>query len=168
MTHLLWFSGLTLLVIGAAVTLNAFVSGYMAQVGGGVLRFYPDDHRAAADACIIYLVKGDELTVSVDPSHPAISHNITLKKVGSDWKAEKVLEGQGAWAVKAPVRGIYVLIVEGTVLEGAPEEAELLSPIAASVKGAPRIDLLEPMLYGTIIPGLAMIVASIYLGGKRS
>lgn len=163
----MWFFGLTLLVIGSAIALNTFTTpGKL--TGATNLQFNPAGTWCPAYALPFHLVKGDELTVIVDPNYPAISHYIRLEKAGSDWVAEKVLEGQGAWVVKAPVRGVYVLIIEGTVVEEAPEGTKLLSSITFFVKCAPRSDLLEAILFGAIIPGLVMIVASIYFGGKES
>jgi hypothetical protein len=167
LTNLLWFSGLILLVIGLALILNTFVTP--TKLTGHMSLLFTQEHPLNnAEADPIYLGKGDELTVIVDPTYPAIDHYITLKKAGSDWMAEQILEGQGAWSVKASTRGIYTLIVEGTVVGEAPEGTTLRSSITFNVKSIPRIDLLEPTLYGTMIPGLAMIVASIYLGGKKS
>ena len=167
LTRLLWFLGLTFLVIGLAIILNAFVEAAK-LTGNTSLLFNSEEGKVSqATAMPIFLVKGDELTVIVDPTYPAINHYITLKKAGSSWIAEQILEGQGAWSVKAPTRGVYVLIVEGTVVGQVPEGVTLRSSISLNVKSVFRSDLLEPALYGTIIPGLALIVASIYLGGKK-
>jgi hypothetical protein len=165
LTNLLWFSGLILLVIGLALILNTFVNP--TKLTGSTSLVFIQEHENLAAARPLYLGKGDELTVIVDPNYPAISHYITLQKAGSDWTAEQILEGQGAWSIKAPTRGVYTLIVEGTVVGETPEGTTLRSSITWNVKSIPRIDSLEPTLYGAMIPGLALIVASIYLGGKK-
>jgi hypothetical protein len=166
LTNLLRFSGLILLIIGLALILNTFVTP--TKLTGNTSLLFTQDHPLnIAAARPLYLGKGDELTVIVDPNYPAINHYITLTKAGSNWTAEQILEGQGAWSVKAPTRGVYTLIVEGTVVGEAPEGTTLRSSITWNVKSIPRIDSLEPTLYGAMIPGLALIVASIYLGGKK-
>jgi hypothetical protein len=153
-------------VIGSPIALNSFAAPGINQWSTNLF-FNPEGLWIPASASPIYLVKGDELTVNVDPSYPTISQRIILEKFGGDWMVETVLVGQGSWSVKVPVRGIYVLTIEGTVLEGAPQGTDLMSSITTSLKPARRMDQLEPIIYGALIPGLALMVASVYLGGKK-
>jgi hypothetical protein len=152
-------------VIGSPIALNSFAAPGINQWSTDL--HFNQQYWFPADTSVIYLVKGDELTVNVDPSYPTISHRIILEKFGGDWMVETVLVGQGSWSVKVPVRGIYVLTVEGTVPEGTPQGTDLMSSITTSLKPARRMDQLEPIIYGALIPGLALMVASVYLGGKK-
>jgi len=167
LTRILWFLGLALLLFGSAIILNAFAP----PRGGGsdppeFMPLDPGEVKAISD--VFYLGAGDKLTVSVDPTYPAISHRIILEKAGSDWTAEELLEGQGAKVFTAPVRGSYILTVEAIAPEEAPEGVDLVSFFMHSVQPVPRNDTVEPALYLSIIPGLVMIVASIYIRGKKS
>lgn len=173
MPRFLWFFGLALLIIGLAIVLNSFVTvGSPQHVGGSFLYYTKEYNWTRTENQLFYLGKGDELTVIVDPNNPSIFHYAKLEKAGSDWFADSIIVGQGAWAIRVPARGVYLLTVQGTVpqttVDTLPEDAELQSSVSENIKTTYRNDLLEPALYGLMIPGLALMVASIYFGGKES